>query len=180
MEKSMAFACLALCATFYAHASLLDQNYATDNSAPSSVILTTIDGETSPPQNLLLKRFEDSIEGNWQALDTAGQSIFGSIQFQKKTIQWGGGKISKCSTGYEILSESEGGQIPSYYNSPRTYRQGTTFLILKVKILNNHCARTARYLEIARPSNYDTIEVIPFDNSNEINGLLLFSKSWNP
>jgi hypothetical protein len=177
MKKNTIFTLLAIFATFYADASVQNQKYATEKSDLSQPALSASDGNVPAPQDTSLKKYADLLEGSWQALDTAGQSIFGDIDFGKKNIRWGHDKASNCSTAYEILSENQGGQLPSYYHSPRTYRQGTKFSIFKIKIIDNHCARTARFLEVARPSDYDVIEIVPFDEYKHKKGLLLFSKS---
>lgn len=115
-------------------------------------------------------------EGKWMALGSAGESIFGSIEFKAGSLTWAQGKPWKCVTGYEILSSKKGDTLPPYYKSPRNYETGTTFSMTAIKISNQKCAKLATYLEIARPSNYNALELISYDKNKKIQARLIFAK----
>lgn len=139
----------------------------------------------SPPYSDLAKdqssvendlKFKKFMGGDWDGLGRGAESVFGSIKITADNLSWGNAKKARCSTKYRVLFSRIAKMLPNYFFSPRTYPDNTSFYIARVEILNPRCKRVARFLELAKPSSRDVLEVIASDNDNQVIGYLLFGR----
>lgn len=132
--------------------------------------------EDSATENGDQAEFNKVMGGSWEGLGRGAESIFGKVRISPEKIEWNRNADRRCATKFKLLSFRRESKLPDYFYTPRSYTAGTMFDVAKIEIVSSKCAAVAKFLEFAKPSTRDVLELIASDKQEKTIGYMLFAR----